>query len=141
MPTRFAKVEVIAGWPEALARLRVCSNPEWRSVDAERAAIQNCGYCRKCVWTLTSLELITGLTRFPSFSRAATRGDLRWAASRNPHRAAENLRQAVARGRRDIAFAIRCGEAQRQLERWLRPIRRRRHGPIRGGGSQAHPGD
>ena len=140
VPTRFAKTAVIAGWPEALERLRVCSNPGWRSIDAARGVIDNCGHCRKCVWTLTSLELLTGRTRFPSFPRAATRANLRWAASRNPHRAAENLREALARGRRDIAFAIRCGSAQRLLGRWLRPIRPRRHGPVRGGRA-AHPGD
>ena len=43
VPTRFAKVAVIARWPEALARLRVCSNPGWRSVDTERGVIDNCG--------------------------------------------------------------------------------------------------
>jgi hypothetical protein len=140
VPTRFAKIALIARWPEALARLRVCSNPGWRSIDTKRGVIENCGNCRKCVWTLTSLELLTGRTRFPSFPRSATRANLRWAASRNPHRAAENLREAKSRGRRDIAFAIRCGSAQRVLTRWLRPIRPRLHGPVRGG-RVAHPGD
>jgi hypothetical protein len=138
--TRFEKVEVIAGWPEALARLRVCSNPDWRIVDTERGAIDNCGRCRKCVWTLTSLELITAQTRFPSFPRAPTRADLRWAATRNPHRAVENLREAKARGRRDIAFAIHCGNAQRVLGRFLRPFRSRHHGPAPRGRA-GHPGD
>ena len=140
VPTRFAKVAVIAGWPEALERLRVCSNPTWRSIDNQRGVIDNCGHCRKCVWTLTSLELLTGQTRFPTFARSATRADLRWAATRNPHRAAENLREALARGRRDIAFAIRCGSAQRALGRWLRPIRPRRHSPLRGAVT-VNPGD
>jgi hypothetical protein len=35
VPTRFAKVAVIAGWPEALARLRVCQS-SWQNVDCER---------------------------------------------------------------------------------------------------------
>ena len=141
VPTRFAKVAVIAGWPEALASVRVCSNPDWPSIDIERGVIENCGNCRKCVWTLTSLELLTGRTRFPSFRRSATRANLRWAARRNPHRAAENLREALARGRRDIAFTLRCGTAQRQLERWLRPVLpRRTHGRV-SSSAAAHPVD
>jgi hypothetical protein len=131
VPTRFAKVASIARWPEALARLRVCSNPGWRSVDSQRGAIDNCGYCRKCIWTLTSLELLTGRTRFPTFPRFPTRANLRWAARRNPHRAAEILSEAVARGRRDIAFTIRFGNAQRLLERGLRGVLPRRvHGLV-----------
>lgn len=126
VPTRFAKVAVIARWPEALARLRVCSNPGWKSIDTERGVIDNCGHCRKCIWTLTSLELLTGRTRFPSFPRSPTRASLRWAARRNPHRAAEILREAVARGRRDIAFAMRIAGAQRVLERGLRGVLPRR---------------
>jgi hypothetical protein len=126
VPTRFAKIAVIAGWPEALARLRVCSEPAWKNVDVARGVIDNCGSCRKCVWTLASLELITGRTTFPSFPRPRTRANLRWAARINPHRADETLREAVARGRRDIAFDIRWGRAQKALEHWLPPIRPRR---------------
>jgi hypothetical protein len=131
VPTRFAKVASIARWPEALARLRVCSNPGWPSVDTQRGVIDNCGYCRKCIWTLTSLELLTGHTRFPTFPRFPTRANLRWAARRNPHRAAEILNEAVARGRRDIAFTIRFGNAQRLIERGLRGVLPRRvHGRV-----------
>ncbi len=141
VPTRFAKVALISRWPEALARLRVCSNPGWRIVDSQRGVIDNCGFCRKCIWTLTSLELVTGRTRFPTFPRSPTRANLRWAARRNPHRAAEILHEATARGRRDIAFAIRCGGAQRLLERGLRGILpQRAHGPIPGK-PRAHAGD
>jgi hypothetical protein len=122
VPTRFAKVAALTAWPEAVARLRVCSNRSWRNVDVGRGAIDNCGRCRKCVWTLISLELLTGQTRFPSFPRTPTRADLRYAARRNPHRAGETLSEALARGRRDIAFAVRCGRAQRALERLFRPV-------------------
>jgi hypothetical protein len=141
VPTRFAKVAAIARWPEALAKLRVCSNPGWRSIDTERGVIDNCGHCRKCVWTLASLELLTGRTRFPTFPRSSTRADLRWAARRNPHRAAEILNEAVARGRRDIAFAMRLAGAQRLLERGLRGVLPRRvHSPVRAR-PRAHVGD
>jgi hypothetical protein len=122
VPTRFAKVAVIAAWPEALAKLRVCSNPGWQSVDPARGVIDNCGTCRKCTWTQTSLELITGRREFPGFRHARSRSSLRSAAQHNPHRAEENLHEALARGRRDIAFDIRCGSAQRVLEHWFRPI-------------------
>jgi hypothetical protein len=118
-PSRFAKTAVLASWPEALAQLRVCSNPAWRSVDAERGVIDNCGACKKCVWTLTSLELVTGRKTFPSFPRPVARADRRWAARTSPMRAPENLDEAVARGRRDIALDIRCGVAQGRLARWL----------------------
>ena len=126
--TRFAKVAVIAAWPEALARLRVCSNPSWQSVDGKRGVVDNCGSCNKCVWTLTSLELLTGRTTFPSFPRPAARADLRRAARKNERRAAEILREAVARGRRDLAREVRWGRAQRPLERlfpWAFGHRRR----------------
>jgi hypothetical protein len=126
VPTRFAKTAVIAEWPEALARLRVCSNPAWRNVDPERGVVDNCGACRKCTWTLTGLELITGRTTFPSFPRPRTRANLRWAARVNPHRAAEILPEALARGRRDIAFDIRWASARRALGHWLPPIPGRR---------------
>jgi hypothetical protein len=122
VPTRFAKVAALTNWPEAVARLRVCSNQSWRNIDVGRGVIDNCGRCRKCVWTLISLELLTGQTRFPSFPRTATRADLRDAARRNPHRADETLTEALARGRRDIAFAVRCGRAQRAFERLFRPV-------------------
>jgi hypothetical protein len=123
--TRFAKVAVIADWPEALARLRVCSNPSWQSVDGKRGVIDNCGSCNKCVWTLTSLELLTGRTTFPSFPRPATRADLRRAARKNERRSAEILREAIARGRSDLAREIRWARAQRPLER-LFPFGHRR---------------
>jgi hypothetical protein len=122
-PSRFAKVAVLAQWPEALARLRVCSNPSWRSVDSERRVIDNCGACKKCVWTLTSLELLSGRTTFPTFPHPVARANLRWAARSSPIRAVENLDAAVARGRRDIALDIRCGRAQGLLARWFRPAR------------------
>ncbi len=129
VPSRFAKIAVLAQWPEGLARLRVCSNPSWRSVDSERGVIDNCGACKKCIWTLTSLELLSGRTTFPSFPRAVARANLRWAARSTPLRAAENLDEAIARGRRDIALDIRCGRAQGLLGRWFRPARghRREH--------------
>jgi len=123
---RFAKVAVIAGWPEALARLRVCSNPAWRSVDVERGVIDNCGTCKKCIWTLTSLELLTGRTTFPTFRHPLARTNLRWAARTSPLRSLENLHEAVARGRRDIALDIRWGRAQGLLQRWLPASRGRR---------------
>lgn len=123
VPTRFAKVAVIAGWPEALARLRVCTNPSWLNVDSERGVIDNCGSCKKCIWTLTSLELLTGRKTFPTFRRPVERANLRWAARFNARRAAENLHEAVARGRRDIALDIRVGRAQQLLHRWLNPVR------------------
>jgi len=116
---RFAKLAVIAGWPEALARLRVCSNPSWRSVDVERGVIDNCGTCKKCIWTLTSLELLTGRTTFPTLRRPLARADLRWAARNSPLRSLENLHEAVERGHRSIALDIRWGRAQALLQRWL----------------------
>jgi hypothetical protein len=123
VPSRFAKLAALAQWPEAIAALRVCSNPSWRSVDSERGVIDNCGACKKCIWTLTSLELLTGRKTFPSFPRPVARAQLRWAARNTPLRAAENLDAARARGRRDIALDIRCGQAQGLLGRWLRPVR------------------
>jgi hypothetical protein len=126
VPTRFAKIAVVAAWPEALATLRVCSNPSWPNVDCERRAIDNCGTCRKCVWALASLELLTGRKQYPGFRRPLTRANLRWLARINPARTSECLREAVARGRRDMALDIRLGIAQRLLPRWLGLARGRR---------------
>ena len=138
MPSRFAKTAVVADWPEGLARLRVCSNPYWRNVDVERAAVDNCGTCKKCIWTLTSLELLTGRTTFPSFPRAVSRADRRWAAKSSIWRGPENLREALARGRRDIALDIRIGRAHKWLPRWLAPARGHRRLPPQGAGDTAH---
>jgi len=122
---RFAKLAALAGWPEALASLRVCSNPSWRNIDSERGVIDNCGACKKCIWTLTSLELLTGRTTFPTFRHPLARADLRWAARCSPLRAPEILHEAVARGHRSIALDIRWGRAQGFLQRWL-PVGRGR---------------
>ncbi len=117
--SRFEKTAVIAAWPEALARLRVCSNPSWQNVNGERGVIDNCGTCKKCIWTLTSLELITGRKTFPTFCHPIARSDRRLAVRASPLRAVEILREALARGRRDIAHDIRWGRARATLERWF----------------------
>jgi hypothetical protein len=129
MPSRFSKLAVISEWPEALARLRVCSNPTWRNIDPGSGAIDNCGSCKKCIWTLTSLELLSGRKTFPTFPRALQRADLRWAARSSEWRTNENLREAIARGRRDIARDIRVGQAHKLLPRWFVPARGHRRLP------------
>lgn len=124
-PTRFGKIAVVAAWPDALARLRVCSNTNWRNVDVERGVVDNCGACVKCARTMTSLEILSARTTFPIFRRPLTSASIRRGARTNRNRALENLREAVARGRRDIAFDLRCGLAQEPFHRWLRALRAR----------------
>jgi len=139
--SRFAKTAVIADWPDGLARLRVCSDPTWCNVDVERAVVDNCGSCKKCIWTLVSLELATGRKTFPSFPRPVSRADVRWAAKSSIWRGPENLREALARGRRDIALDIRIGRAHAWLPRWIAPARGHRRRPARaaGAGERSNP--
>lgn len=126
MPSRISKVAALLDWPAGIASLRVCSNPSWQNVDSERGVIDNCGACKKCVWTLTPLELLTGRTTFPSFRRPVSRANRRWASRESPWRAPEMLNEALACGRRDIARDIRLGRLQHRLESWLGPLRLRR---------------
>jgi hypothetical protein len=87
------------------------------------------------------LELLTGRKRFPTFRRPLARSDLRRVARPFPRRAAENLREAVARDRRDIAFDIRWGRAQGLFERWFKPARRHRRRHRARSGPDASRGD
>jgi hypothetical protein len=48
--SRTEKVRVLAGWPEALARLRVC----WAGADKSR----NCGRCEKCIRTTLNFRAV-----------------------------------------------------------------------------------
>jgi hypothetical protein len=61
--TRTDKVKMIAGWPMALSRLKVC----WQAdIDA------NCGHCEKCIRTQCALAIAGALDRAPVFLRPLT---------------------------------------------------------------------
>lgn len=123
VPARFDKIAIVAAWPEALQRLRVCSNPGWSNVDVASGTVANCGRCDKCVRTMTSLALL-GCDTGPTFREALTPAKIRMGARTSALRGRENLREAVRRGRTDIAWSLRLGLLERRLPRRLREILR-----------------
>jgi hypothetical protein len=50
---RYDKIAALAAWPEALDNLRICNRPHGQ--------IKNCGTCEKCIRTILSFRLATGL--------------------------------------------------------------------------------
>jgi hypothetical protein len=100
--SRAQKAAVIAEWPETYDRLRVC----WENPDG----LNNCGRCRKCIRTMIVLETLGVLSRYRTFSRSLTGGDIRtcrFAHEHERHLAWQVVAHAEALGRRDIASDLR----------------------------------
>lgn len=128
-PTRVDKVAALASWPEAMARLRVCSNPEWRNVDYESATVVNCGRCDKCVRTMIALALLGYETMPPVFLEQLTRKKINAFGRGNAFWVQQSLREAERRGRRDIATPLRIGLLEHKvpapIRGLIRSVRRR----------------
>lgn len=124
--TRVEKTTALAGWPETWSRLRVCWNPGWRNIDPASRRVVNCGRCDKCVRTMTTLELLSVLDHYQTFPHHLSRSAIRRSHTGSKalrQFALENLRLAVERGRRDIAFDVRWSLFRSRvgkLVRWLR---------------------
>ncbi len=89
--TRFDKIQAIAQWPLAASHLRVC----YQKTDAGL----NCGRCRKCLWTMLSLDSIGCLEKFGTLPSAIDIDELRRypPVDKNQRDRFRNAIQALAR--------------------------------------------
>lgn len=119
---RFAKIAVLADWPEALAAVRVCLQHPGHD--------DNCCACTKCMMTLAALRVL-GVDA-PAFTRRPTAADLhRWA------RTIPRKRYHLQEG------SVLVDEARRRRidEAWVGALARRiRAARLKDGVRSAYPG-
>jgi hypothetical protein len=115
---RFAKIALIADWPEGLANLRVCQKdfmPE------------NCGTCEKCIRTMTALAALgklKGCGAFPAdevtpaLLRTVQEYEM-FTSNKQVVYFRELIEPLAARGRDDLAAVLReiCDECDRKFGR------------------------
>jgi len=117
--TRHEKVERLADSDVARRWLQVCN---------DSSAAYNCGKCRKCLWTMTSLEMVGALGDFRQFPATVDLERLSSLALTKPHIRLgwEATLRAVERAgsRPDLAAAIRSSLARRRKDLIQRAARR-----------------
>lgn len=121
--TRLERVGLLVDWPEALASMRPCLQSLARTPNGT-----NCGGCEKCRRTMLALEAWGALDRAPAFAGYGLEAD---AIRRTRlHGGLETLygedlaRALVARGREDLARAVREAMAAAGEGRWARRWRK-----------------
>jgi hypothetical protein len=101
--SRLEKIKILAGWPTALANVRVCLEDPQSGL--------NCGSCEKCLRTMLAFQSIGILEDCSAFSTSAiTPNDLRFMAIAHDYQAKcyrELLQPLLARKEYDIVEVIR----------------------------------
>lgn len=116
--SRYAKVALIADWPEGLRHLRVCQKDFMPA---------NCGTCEKCIRTMTALEALgrlKGCGAFPAdeVTPALLRTVQEYEMFTSNKQVAyfrEVIEPLAARGRHDLVAVLReiCEECDRKFGR------------------------
>jgi diphthamide synthase (EF-2-diphthine--ammonia ligase) len=115
--SRFDKIAAIADWDLALNHLRVC----WQV----KEGLDNCGRCRKCLWTMAYLQACGALAKTPTFKQPL---DLELLSRQPLDRLYQRYRfvQAIAAAEKrghdpELVIALRQALARKY------PLRRLRH--------------
>jgi len=115
---RFEKTAVVAEWPEAYSRLRVC----WEKPDG----LKNCCRCNKCIRTMISLALLGRLEYFETFPLKLERQHIR-SCQLNDENEYSFMRQvleaAEMSSEHDLAADIRYAFFQSRTNLWLNKLK------------------
>lgn len=107
--TRYERLKAISAWPATYSRLRVCTNTDWRNIDAANTSVVNCCRCSKCLLTQIAIELLGASDNYSTFPGRLSRKVIRqYGYDKGGRiRIKEYLAYAKQTSRKDLVFDLR----------------------------------